>query len=372
MNTKKRIEDGKTGTSMGRIAVSVCFLMLASVILTLPLRSAQSTEIRIVGVTDGSTYTEFVKPRWYSKNAKATLKKNAEKPVPFENGSKIADNGRYQLTVRNTENEKTINFTIDSRADHAVIVTNHAQTGTHLKVYFKGGDYYRGTKRNGTPMMAIWVEDLSGNYLQSLYVSAAPATNILRYSDDWWARPQGLPNWMHKAGIERKYKEDWIYLADPGVGIPPDIDAVSGATQKQGFLLETRRRGGEHQHSRIRVCFEINQSFDNGWYIFGDNDRHEEDGDGSFDRDDYFRGTGVGEPAIVYAVEIDLRSHGTYRFGGHDGQKTINPVGYSHYAGRTGKLYTDFYALDGNKQRYKFDHAPRMVEELAVEVIPNE
>ena len=79
---------------MVRITISISIAMLASVILTFAHSSEQSTGIRIVGITDGSTYTEFVKARWYPENAKATLKKNAKKPVPFENGSKISENGR--------------------------------------------------------------------------------------------------------------------------------------------------------------------------------------------------------------------------------------------------------------------------------------
>lgn len=344
--------------------------LLLAALVVFPSFSVYADEIRVLGVTDGSKYTEYVNPRWYAKDVQATLSKNDGKPVPFENGGKITDNGRYRLTVKTAESEKAIQFTIDAHADHAVIVTNHTSVGARLKISFNGGTYYRSAKRKGVPMMAIWAEDLSGRFLQDLYVSAGPATNIMRYTDDWRARPQGLPNWMHKAGTAKAHKGGKIYLADPEAGVPPDLDAVSGATQKNGFLLKTRTRGGERYPSTIRICFEINQSFDSGWYFFGDNDKHEEAGVGSFDTDTYFRGTGVGEPAIVYAVDVDLRSPGIYSFGGNDGKVAINPVGYSHYAGRTGKLYTDFYASDGKKQRYKFDHAHRMVKEMRVEVIP--
>lgn len=82
---------------MVRITISIGIAMLASAILSFAHSSAQYTGIRVVGITDRSSYTEFVKARWYPENAKATLKKNAKKPVPFENGSKISENGRCGL-----------------------------------------------------------------------------------------------------------------------------------------------------------------------------------------------------------------------------------------------------------------------------------
>ena len=329
--------------------------------------------ISIFGVTDGSTYTSFIKPKWYNPLVQATLARNSESPLEFTSGAKISDDGRYELIVYDNDTFRTINFTIDSNAHAAEILTNTFLDGPEIMVHFEPGTYYkRFLKSDGVPMIAIWAEDLNGNYLQTLYISAAPATNIMRYTDNWKARPQALPNWMHKAGHKMDYHGDLIYLADPEKLIPSDIDAVSGATQKDGFIVSTRIKQTQTYPKIIKIFFEINQSFDEGWYFFGDNNHHEEEGAVPFNNDKYYRGTGVGEPAIVYTAEIDITKPDSYYFGRVENSDSLKPVGYSHFAGRTGRLYKDFFAADGKRQRYKFDHAHKMVKKLYVEVLSTE
>lgn len=337
--------------------------------------------VKIFGVTDGSVYTDFVKPRWYAEEfVTATVQKDSGIRVPFSNGQKISENGGYQLVVTKSVDgltaETILNFVVDSSAGTAMILTNIGKEGTELKIMFSKGIYYKDAR---APVMAIWTEDSSGNFLQNLYVSAVAGTNIMRYTDNYVRRPQALPYWTHKACLGKDY--GWygylvargyghLFLADPSVPLPEDLDAVTGATQLNTVTLKTKARTSDTTDKQVRICFELNQPKDFGWYFNLGNTNHEEDGTGLLSDDIYFRRGTPGEPAIVYCGKIDLDKAQTYLLGGSDGQNEIMPIGYSHYAGRTGKLYTDFYYPDANGvERYKFDHAHKMVGSITVEVI---
>ena len=327
--------------------------------------------VKIIGVTDGSVYTGFVKPRWYDDEGTiaATLRRDSGTPEPFVNGQKITENGNYQLVVAKSvagkETKIITNFVINLNAPTATILTNINNVGTELQIRFKGGKF------KGHPMYAIWTEDPSGKFIQNVYVTATPATNIMRFGDTFIARPQGLPYWSHKTCPEKLYGTDYLFLSDPVVPIPEDLDAVTGATQKFAYDIQTKAHKGSSNSKKIRIYFEVNQSFDWGWYFHYNNETHEEDEPGRLGDDKYFsKETGCGEPSLVYMAEIDLEKAGTYPLGGSVGGNEILPIGYSHYSGRTGELYTDFYADDNGVERYKFDHAHTMVGSITVEVVP--
>ena len=317
----------------------------------------------VYGVTQGSVYREFVKPKWYDADATATLSINSQTPVPFANGDKISSNGDYELTVSGAGGETRVAFAIDASAATAQINTNVDGQGTDLEIDFQSGTY------EATPVFAIWTEDVHGNFIQNLYVSSMPATNIMRFTNNVLNRPQSVPYWAHKNCVEKAYGSDFLYLAEPDVPIPEDLDAVTGATQKAGFTISTKARTNAINDSRIKVFFEVNQSFDAGWYFYGANATHEEEGSGSFSSDKFFYGSE--EPALVYSAEVDLDSGQTTIIGSGDDENVVQPVGYSHYAGRTATLYTDFYADDSGVERYKFDHAQQMVALLTATVYPD-
>lgn len=353
-----------------------CYTVLILCVFACFLVYSQDTlsPVKIFGVTDGSVYTDFVKPRWYAEGpVTATVQKDSGAPVHFTNGQTISENGSYQLVVTTSVDgltaETILNFIVDSSAGTAMILTNIDNEGTELKIVISKGSYYNNAR---APMMAIWTEDSSGTFLQNVYVSAVAGTNNMRYSEKYVRRPQALPYWMHKTSSEKDYGENgYLFLADPSVPIPEDLDAVTGATQLNTVTLKTKVRSNNMIDKQVRICFELNQPKDFGWYFNIDNTKHEEDGTGLLSDDIYFRGGSPGEPAIIYCGEIDLDKAQTYLLGGSDGVNEILPIGYSHYAGRIGKLYTDFYYPDANGvERYKFDHAHKMVGSITVEVIP--
>ncbi|MCP4023716.1 MAG: hypothetical protein GY729_17865 [Desulfobacteraceae bacterium] len=328
----------------------------------IPIIASADAAPKVFGVTQGSVYKEYVKPIWYESNAWATLSLNSGPHDPFTNGTKISATGEYELIVYTPGDQTIVNFEIDTSVSAAVINTNINKDGTILEIDFQSGAYV------ATPVFAIWTEDIFGNFIQNLYVSAVPATNIMRFTNNEVKRPQAVPFWAHKNCIEKEYNGDFLFLAEPAIPIPEDLDGVTGATQKTGFIVNTKAHTNIINDSRIKIFFEMNQSFDDGWYFYGANDAHEEDNNGSFSNDNYFSGSE--EPAIVYSAELDLKISQTIIIGGNDGQTEVTPVGYSHYGGRTSALYTDFYADDNGTQRYKFDHAHLMVALLTATVTP--
>ena len=173
------------------------------------------------------------------------------------------------------------------------------------------------------PSFAFWVEDLDGNYIETLFVTRYVATGKFGHGElepGKWSntsgevrRPASLPYWSHKRGI---VAPDGLYIPSPQTAVP---DALTGATPRGDFLLKT---GTTVQAAKkFRVLMEINQAWDSNSYWV--NSKFEGDRD-------YFTSL---QPALVYAVTVDL--------SGEDREFYLNPIGHSHPSGKDGKLYTD-------------------------------
>lgn len=207
----------------------------------------------------------------------------------------------------------------DNTKEPIIIETNVNGKGINLEIDFKEGKeiYY--------PLMAIWIEDLEGNYVQTLYVAKSIAKGVFNYGqvkDNRWVReskrhPAALPYWGHKRGIKA---EDGFYLPTPE---NPVADAYTGATPTQSFILKTKADG--ELPDKFRVLLEINQSWD--WNEYWTNNK--------FPDDEQYKTSS--QPAVVYATEIDHKS------GKKEYQMEV--AGHSHYSGKDGKLYKDISTL---------------------------
>jgi hypothetical protein len=197
--------------------------------------------------------------------------------------------------------------------------TNGNGTGPQLTIEFNKG------KAHNHPLMAIWVEDTAGNYIQTLYVAQSIATGVFARGDNssgQWTegeirRPAALPYWSHKRGI---VAGDGLYMPTPDNPVP---DAYSGATPQNDFILNTRmdKDGSEV----FNVLLEINQSWD--WNEYWNNTKYMEDYD-------YKTSS---QPAVVYLATIDLKSNVK--------EVEMKIIGHSHYSGKDGNLYTDTLTL---------------------------
>ena len=185
-------------------------------------------------------------------------------------------------------------------------------------------EFIRGQAHNH-PMMAIWVEDLDGNYLQTLYVAESIGKGIFQHGDatsgKWLPaeirRPAALPVWSHSRGIE---ESDGLFVPTPEHAI---ADAYTGATPDVSFLLNTRldQPGPE----KFYVFFEINQTWD--WNDYWTNNKYPED--------EVYKSSC--QPSLIYRTLVDLNDNiNEYKF---------DLEGRGHHSGRNGKIYTDLETM---------------------------
>lgn len=197
--------------------------------------------------------------------------------------------------------------------------TSYDGRGVNISVHFEAGRAFN------HPLMAIWIEDLDSNYIQTLYVAKSIAEGIFRHGDAstgrWQPgpvrRPAALPYWAHQRGIQAS---DGLYLPTQENPMP---DAITGPTPKGNFVLNTHTPAAKPQ--KFRLLFEINQSWD--WNQYWTNSK--------FPDDQQYRTSS--QPAVVYEALIDLNTD----------QKsyTMKPIGHSHWSGKTGELFTDLSTL---------------------------
>lgn len=182
----------------------------------------------------------------------------------------------------------------------------------------------RGSAHNH-PLMAIWMEDLEGNYIQTLYVAESIAKGVYLHGDAstgrWLPgpvrRPAALPYWGHKRGIQA---EDGLYMPSQQ---SPMADAVTGPTPKGNFSLQTKTP--QTGLGKFRILLEINQPWDwnQHWY------------NNKFPGDREYMTSA--QPALVYEAMVDLSLENEVF--------EMNPIGHSHWSGKTGTLYTDLSTL---------------------------
>lgn len=166
-----------------------------------------------------------------------------------------------------------------------------------VKVCIEQGDawlhdfpLFLGIKTKNRPQIAIWLEDMEGNYLSTVYVTHKIATQSWRMAKGN-RRKEALPHWCYARGV--KYN-DGLYLPTKD---EPLTDGLSGATPKGSFDIKFEPANTLKQ---FVVKIEINHSTDfNAYYP-----ESAEEGDA-----DYSGGKeGSGQPAVVYAASIDLSS----------------------------------------------------------------
>ena len=178
---------------------------------------------------------------------------------------------------------------------------------------------FLGIKKKNPPQMAIWLEDMQGNYLSTVYVTHRIATQSWQASGGN-RRKEALPHWCYSRGV--KY-DDGLYLPTKK---EPLADGISGATPRGSFDIKLSPTA---ELKRFVVKIEVNHSTD-----FNESfPKSAEKG-----ADNYSGGEeGSGQPAVVYATQIDLSS-------GEQSFEAI-PVGHSSPDGNSGSINTDLSGL---------------------------
>jgi len=196
----------------------------------------------------------------------------------------------------------------------------------NIKVCVEAGDEWKhpfnlfmGIKKKNDPQIAIWTEDMDGNYLSTIYVSRRIATQTWIMAGGN-RRKEALPYWSHRRGVQY---DDGLYLPDKKNPLP---DSITGATPSGNFDVRLKP---EETLSKFVIKAEFNHSTDfNDAYP-----KSAEEGDA-----DYSGGSmGSGQPAVVYEAVIDTTS----------GKKEFKAMlaGHSSPDGSDGELYKDLSTL---------------------------
>ena len=133
-------------------------------------------------------------------------------------------------------------------------------------------------------------------------------------------RKESLPHWCHARGV--RYA-DGLYLPTKR---DPLADGISGATPRESYELKVTPQGGLR---RFIVKFEVNHSTD--FNEFYPESAREGDPGWSGGKE------GSGQPALVYAADVDLDSG--------DGVFAAAPVGHGSPDGSDGSLSPDLSTL---------------------------
>ena len=200
-----------------------------------------------------------------------------------------------------------------------ILTTNTEGIGMSLELVFEKGE------KHNHPLMAVWVEDTSENYIQTLFVAKSIATSIFNYGDKskgHWTngvvrRPAALPYWSHKRGM---MASDGLYMPDPENPVP---DAYTGATPSGDFILQTLLDNDPPEY--FDLYLEINQPWD--WNDYWTNNK--------FPGNEEYKTSS--QPSVVYQVRIDNNPEAM--------EYQMKAIGHGHYAGEDGSLNTDLTTL---------------------------
>lgn len=220
----------------------------------------------------------------------------------------------------------------DLEMDNYQIYDHDGGEPAFLSIDFRKGKHF------WNPQIAIWLEDSSGNYLETLLVTRSTARGLFfagRTSSNFrqadtatnadgapTRRVDALPFWSHKRGV--KYP-DGFYSPLPSAPLP---DGITGATPIGNFHYKSPSRGDEIPDVfRIRV--EVNVAFDDNEY-YSEYDFLEDTL--------YHSGTGLmGQPSVIYGTTVRKSDDHRYYLLALDG--------HGHHSGSTGELFPDTRTL---------------------------
>lgn len=231
-----------------------------------------------------------------------------------------------QKAVRNTLATGNVNY-----ANYEVIDHSNGEPPFLTVDFLKGKHFWN-------PQVAIWLEDSTGKYLETLLVTTSTAKGLFyagrsasnfKESDEEKTersepirRVDALPYWSHKRG--HRYS-DGFFSPPPDDPLP---DAITSATPKSNFLFTTENESVSSLKA-FRIRIEINVAFDENEY-FSEYD---------FPEDSlYHGGTGLlGQPSLIYGTTITKKDQDRYY--------VLSLLGHGHHSGATGELVPDVSTL---------------------------
>lgn len=215
---------------------------------------------------------------------------------------------------------------VGSGKDSALDISLTLAAGPHYvsqEVELPGGFTIR-----TVPQAVVWLEDMEGNFLETLYATGKVATGAFQRTDFWNEaprRPESLPVWSHARG---KSYADGLYVPTTDAPLP---DGITAATPWGSYEV----RAGHTDRSRpLRVRLEINRSFDYNEHWHPQR----------FPEDPVYTGGGnSGQPSLVYEAIYDPAQ-------GAPRTLLMRPVGHGHHSGQDGRIYPDLSGFDSALQ----------------------
>jgi len=193
-----------------------------------------------------------------------------------------------------------------------------------IEIEIKTGDHWLhdfplviGLTKKNPPQFAVWLEDTSGNYLSTVFVTYKTATEGW-LSNNGNRRKESLPYWCHKRGI---VYEDGLYLPTKD---HPLVDGITGATPKEDKSIKITPIGFVLP---VVIKAEFNHSVD----FNNDYPKNAIKGDDNYSGGD----EGSGQPAVIYAATIYPETLDT----------VLEMIGHSSPDGSSGEIYPDLETL---------------------------
>lgn len=204
-----------------------------------------------------------------------------------------------------------------------------------LNLFIKAGSAYTsapqpaffGFTYTSVPQIAVWMETLEGQYIDTLYITGKASNSGFGETDTGLVRrPEALPHWSHRRGVQ---EADGFYAPSENNA---DLDGVSAATPRSDYLVSlTAPRMGQY-----RLLVEVNRSYDFNEYYSKDR----------FPEDPIYSGDGSsGQPSLIYATTIGSDAPGKY---------LLELIGHGHHSGADGMLYTDLDRITTAKDILSF------------------
>ena len=196
------------------------------------------------------------------------------------------------------------------------------ETGEHWLHDFP---LFLGLSKKNPPQFAVWLEDTSGNYITTVFVTYKIATKgwLLNKGN---RRKEALPHWCHKRGVV--YKDGLLLPTKEN----PLSDGITGATPKVDKEIQIRIKDFT---GPLVIKAEFNHSTDFNDFF----PKNATEGD-----DNYSGGKeGSGQPAVVYAATIYPNQQNTF----------LKLIGHSSVDGSDGIIYSDLEKLTTAKSIIK-------------------
>jgi hypothetical protein len=175
------------------------------------------------------------------------------------------------------------------------------------------------------PQFAIWIEDILGNYLSTVFVTYKIATESW-LDNDGNRRVEALPHWCHKRAVV--YKDGLLLPTKEN----PVVDALTGATPQEDKEFKLNLKNLKYP---LIIKAEFNHSVDFNSYF---------PKSAKLSDNNYSGGKeGSGQPAVVYQTILKGDIH----------KLSLNMIGYSSPDGKDGDLRKDFDKLTSAKEIVK-------------------